>query len=264
MSLCLRPRDDSRQRLIHFEVETDPPSALNAENDCFGNTKHVLNIHREHEGLEVTARSTVETETASIPDSLGAGAWEEIRSWRESFAHWDFMHASALARPSPALTAFVSRLDLRPGDDPLEDLRELSDALNRSFHYVPGSTSVVSSIEHILESRRGVCQDYAHVMIAIARSWGLPARYVSGYVHVTSRDDEQAPRVATHAWVECLLPGVGWVGLDPTNRILADERHVRIGVGRDYQDVSPTHGVLQGGAEINLEINVRMRVPSDS
>ena len=74
-----------------------------------------------------------------------------------------------------ALTAFVSRLDLRPGDDPLEDLRELSDALNRSFHYVPGSTSVVSSIEHILESRRGVCQDYAHVMIAIARSWG-PAR----------------------------------------------------------------------------------------
>ncbi len=260
MSLCLKPRDDSRQRLLSFEAATAPPSPLNGELDSFGNTKHVLNIHREHDRLEITARSTVETApAASLPDSLGAEAWEEIRSWSESFMYWDYTHASAMTRPSPTLAAFVDRLRIEQVDDPLETLLRLSDTLYYSFQYVPGSTSAVSSIEHILESGRGVCQDYAHVMIAIARSWGVPTRYVSGYLHVTGKAGEQAPETATHAWVECLLPDVGWMGFDPTNRTLADERHVRIAVGRDYQDVSPTRGVLQGGGESTLEVDVRMR-----
>ena len=259
MSLCLKPRDDSGQRLLHFEIVATPPAPLNGETDCFGNTKHVLNVHREHEALEITARSTVETAPAtSLPGSLGACAWEEISSWARSFAHWDFTHASAFARPSPALAHFVDRLGISQGEDPLESLLRLADTLHHSFEYVPGSTSAVSPIEHILESGRGVCQDYAHVMIAIARSWGVPARYVSGYVHV-SEAGEQAPGSATHAWVECLLPDLGWVGFDPTNRGLPDERHVRIGVGRDYRDVAPTRGVLTGGAESSLEVDVQMR-----
>ncbi len=96
-------------------------------------------------------------------------------------------------------------------------------------------------------------------MIAIARSWGIPARYVSGYLSVTGQAGEQAPGNATHAWVECLLPELGWVGFDPTNQSLADDRHVRIAVGCDYQDVSPTRGVFQGGGETRLEVDVRVR-----
>ncbi len=260
MSLCLKPRDGPGQRLLHFEVSTDPPAPLNDETDSFGNTKHVLNIHREHESLEITARSEVErTPTAALPDSLSPGAWGEVRSWKESFIHWDFTRPSALAAPSSALAAFVERLGVKPEGDPLQALLRLSDALYHSFRYVPGSTSAVSPIEHILESGRGVCQDYAHVMIAIARSWGVPARYVSGYLHVTGQTGEQAPESATHAWVECRLPGLGWTGFDPTNRTLADERHVGIAVGRDYQDVAPTRGVFQGGGETRLEIDVRVR-----
>ena len=261
MCLCLRPRDDSGQRLLRFEVATTPQSSLNGETDCFGNTKHVFSIHREHEALEVATSSTVEVADAvSLPDSLGAGAWEEVRSWRESFTYWDFTHASAFARPSSALAAFVDRMGIEPGGDPLESLQRLSDTLHRSFEYVPGSTSAVSPIEHILESGRGVCQDYAHVMIAIARSWGVPARYVSGYVHVTHPAGGQAPETASHAWVECRLPDLGWTGFDPTNQRHADEGHVRVAVGRDYQDVSPTRGVLQGGGETRLEVDVRMRL----
>ncbi len=261
MSLCLQPRDDLGQRLRHFAVSTDPPAPLNGETDCFGNTKHVLNIHREHEALEITTRSTVETApAAALPASLGAGAWEELRSWRESFAHWDFTHASALARPSAALTAFMDRLGIEPAGDPLAALLRLSDTLHHSFQYVPGTTSAVSPIEHILESGRGVCQDYAHVMIAIARSWDVPARYVSGYMYVT----HQAPETATHAWVECRLPDLGWIGFDPTNQSLADGRYVRIAVGRDYQDVAPTRGVLLGGGDSRLEVDVRMRAISDA
>ncbi len=259
MALCLKPRSDRGQQTLGFEIVTDPPAPLNGETDCFGNTKHVLNVHREHDALEVAARSTVETARyAPPPDSLGAGAWEEIRSWKESLAHWDFTHASEFARPSPALSAFVDRLGIAPGDDPLETLTRLSDTIHSAFEYVPGSTSAISPIEHILESGRGVCQDYAHVMIAVARSWGLPARYVSGYVHVARRTDAQA----THAWVECLLPGLGWTGFDPTNRRLVDHQYVRVAVGRDYQDVAPTRGVLQGAGHDRLEVDVRMR-PSD-
>ena len=177
LSLCLKPRDDADQRLLRFDVVTVPPAPLNSETDFFGNTKQVLNIHQEHEMLEITARSTVERmRAASLPDSMGADAWDEIRSWKESFSYWDFTHDSAFARPSPALTAFVDELGIKAGGDPLETLLHLSDTLHRSFQYAPGSTSVVSPIEHILESRQGVCQDYAHVMIAIARSWHIPIR----------------------------------------------------------------------------------------
>ncbi len=256
MSLCLQPRDDRGQRLLHFEVSTVPPAPLSYETDAFGNTKHVLNVHREHEVLEVATRCTVETvPPAAPPASLGADAWEELRSWRQSLTYWDFMHASALARPSATLTSFVDWLGLEPAGDPLAALRRLSDTLHRNFQYVPGVTSAVSPIEHILETGRGVCQDYAHVMIAIARSWDVPARYVSGYMYVA----HQAPGTATHAWVECRLPDLGWVGFDPTNRRLADERYVRVAVGRDYQDVAPTRGVLLGGGESQLEVDVRMQ-----
>ena len=124
--------------------------------------------------------------------------------------------------------------------------------------YVPGSTSASSPIDDILESEEGVCQDFAHVMIAIARSWGVPARYVSGYLYVTGQSGEQAPAAGSHAWVEYWSPGLGWTGFDPTNHCLADERHIRVAVGRDYHDVAPVRGVLQGGSEPRLEVEVRV------
>lgn len=259
MMLCLKPQDDRGQRVLNFGIETDPASLLTSEQDCFGNTRHVFNLNREHQVLEIIARSTVSPAPFSpLPHCLGSGAWKEIRSWKDSFPLWDFIHPSALTRPSPLLTDFVERQGIQPGKDPLEGLLRLSDRLHHCFRYLPGSTSVVSSIEQILKSGSGVCQDYAHTMIAIARSWSIPARYVSGYLHLAGLDGEQAPANATHAWVECLLPELGWVGFDPTNRCLADERHLRVAVGRDYRDVSPTRGVLRGGESAGIEVSVKV------
>ena len=260
LSLCLKPRSDAQQRLLAFDLTADPPAAFNSETDVFGNTKHVLNVHGEHGSLELVTRSTVERERpARLPDSLGADAWEELGSWRDSFDYWDFTHPSTYARPSPALTAFVDELRIEAGDDPLESLLQLSNTLHGSFQYVPGSTSVASPIEETLKSRKGVCQDYAHVMIAIARSWHIPSRYVSGYLYVESQDGEAVLQYASHAWVECCLPGLGWVGFDPTNRCLASERHIRVGVGRDYQDVAPVRGIFLGSGDTRLEVEVRVR-----
>ena len=260
LSLCLRPRSDAHQRLLSFELATEPSAAFNSETDIFGNTKHVLNVHGEHASLELVTRSTVEREKPGrLPDRLGAGAWEEVRSWRDSFDYWDYTHPSAYARPSPALAAFVDELHIAAGDDPLESLLRLSDTLHDSFQYVPGSTSAASPIEETLQSRKGVCQDFAHVMIAIARSWHVPTRYVSGYLYVEGQDGEAAVQYASHAWVECRLPGLGWVGIDPTNRCLAGERHIRVGVGRDYHDVAPVRGIFLGGGSTRLEVEVRVR-----
>ncbi len=263
MSLCLRPRDGEGQQLLSFEIETDPPTSFNSEVDSFGNTKYVLNIHREHLELDIAARSVVDVAPiASISDSLGPDAWEEIHSRGNSIENWNFTHPSVFARPSASLNAFMKRTGVEPGSDPLKTLRRLSDTLHQSFQYAPGSTSAASPIEHVLESGRGVCQDYTHVMIAIARSWGVPSRYVSGYIYVARPEGEQALQSAhhTHAWVECLLPGAGWIGFDPTNGSLADDRHVRIALGRDYHDVSPTRGIRRGGGDSSLEVEVRMQV----
>ena len=263
MALCLQPSDEPPQRLLEFDVATTPLSSMNSEQDGFGNTKHVINIHREHEALEIVARSEVETAAAPPPSGvLGADAWEEIRAWRDSFEHWDYTHPSILTGTSTRLGDFVERMDIRADGHPLEALTALSDTLHRSFEYVPGITSAASPIDHVLETGRGVCQDYAHVMLAIARSWGVPSRYVSGYVAVDSAGPAMAS--ASHAWVECLLPGLGWTGFDPTNGLPPGDGHVRIAVGRDYADVPPTRGVLLGGGDSKLEVEVQMRPAAPS
>ena len=261
MWLCLQPRSDFDQHVRRFEAVTDPSVALSHETDPFGNNKHVITVNFEHNALSITTRSEVDNITATrLPTALGPGAWDEIDSWTNSFEHWDFTHESALTRNSPALEDFISRHRIGSGSDPVESLLRLGDTLHRNFEYAPGATTAKSTIEDILTSRRGVCQDYAHVMIAIARSWGIPTRYVSGYVHVTGLRGEIVPESATHAWVECLLPDLGWFGFDPTNAGIADERHVRIAVGRDYLDVSPTRGVLIDGQPSTLEAIVKMQV----
>ena len=259
MLLCLEPRKGRGQRLLDFEIETQPSASLTRETDCFGNARHLLDLHRAHQTLEIATRSTVEaTPAPPLPRRLSTGAWEALGTREGSFADWDFTHPSALVRPSPALAAFVERHRIAPLDDPLESLLQLSYALHHCLHYIPGSTSAESPVEHILETGRGVCQDYTHLMLAIARSWGIPARYVSGYLH-SAQSGEQALNNATHAWVECRLPELGWVGFDPTNQHLAGTGNVCIAIGRDYRDVSPTRGVRQGGGATHLEIEVRMR-----
>lgn len=260
MSLCLQPRTDQNQNLTNFAMEIEPHAKLSARQDCFGNEHHLFNIHRKHREVKITMRADVALHPLpDLPSTLKTGSWQKIHSWINSLSHWDFIQPTALTSPSPALTDFLTRNNIVAGSDPLQSLRELNNTLFNSFQYQPGSTSVESTIDHILATGQGVCQDYAHVMLAIVRSWGIPARYVSGYLWTTGQPHEQAGSHATHAWVECLLPTLGWVGFDPTNATIHDSRHVRLAVGRDYRDVTPTRGVLQGRGKSKLDINVQIK-----
>jgi transglutaminase-like putative cysteine protease len=140
--------------------------------------------------------------------------------------------------------------------DPLSCVKNLSKVIYDSFAYQPGVTHADSPIDLALGSGGGVCQDFAHIMIAICRDWGLPARYVSGYLFTDRQHGDRSDPDATHAWVEVFLPSQRWVGFDPTNNTMAGERHVAVAVGRDYADVPPSRGVYKGDAESQLAVDV--------
>lgn len=255
LALRLQPRQSVRQQLLDFSLDINPLAAPVAFEDSFGNACHLVNIHRRHQRTVV--RSLSQVTVCAPPDvSDQAPGWDALAKGTDPVRYWEFLNPSRLVFPCAALESFLATHGIRRGDDPLSSLRETASVLHTAFTYEPGSTEVHSSVEHILKTGRGVCQDYTHVLLAIARSWGVPGRYVSGYLHNEGLRGEQSVATASHAWAEFLLPGLDWVGVDPTNNTLADHRHVPVAVGRDYIDAAPTRGTVFGGGESSLEVRV--------
>ncbi len=263
MLLRLCPRNDRNQRMLGFDLHVDPAAAPVEMQDPFGNRCHLFNIHRWHRTTLVRSRVKVEAAETSPPtESSGPDGWEALAASAGSAENWEFRQSSHYVRFSEALGEFMSANGIRRGDDPLTSLLELSATLHRKFQYHPGSTGVDSPMDQILETGRGVCQDYTHVMLAIARSWGVPSRYVSGYLHMEGKPGEQSLPGASHSWGEFLVPGAGWVGIDPTNDTLVDHRFIAVAVGRDYADACPTRGTVLGGGGSTLDVEVTV-VESD-
>ncbi len=260
MTLHLRPAQNRRQVLRDFSIDTDPTGPLFAFVDPFGNAGHFFDRPAEHDALLVKARSRVDAVAAEpVPSRLGTGSWPALRHAARDPDLWPMLSASRFARPSPTLHGFLEARKLAPADDPLATAHELCSKLHSAFEYAPGATDAHSPIERILESGRGVCQDYAHVMAAVARLWGIPCRYVSGYLGPPAGDACRREGVASgesHAWVECWFPELGWTAFDPTNDAVGDERHLRVAVGRDYADVPPARGTYRGTAESALKTDV--------
>ena len=253
-ALHVCPIRDRTQVVRSFFIQTDPDGSLFEYVDPFGNTGHFMDRDGAHDRLEIVARSNVEVgPLVAAPDRLEPGAWEALRAAGTDVDLWPMLHESAFVRSSPTLDRFIADHELVPADDPLASARGLRERIHRVFEYVPGSTTADSAIETILDTGRGVCQDYAHVMASILRKWGIPCRYVSGYL---ASPEEGVTTGESHAWVEAWFPGIGWVGFDPTNDTEGDERHVRVAVGRDYADVPPSRGIFRGLARSSLETEV--------
>jgi transglutaminase-like putative cysteine protease len=258
MELRMQPRSEGPQSLRSFQISTNPRAQLYAYTDHAGNAVYHFNILRAHEELRIEAQAVVEIfRTAQLPESSDPLEWDRYNSYNLTADHFDLMEPSRFSAFTPALGAFMAEKDLeKPACDPLSALRILNHAIHEAFEYEAGVTQVHSPIDHALKIRSGVCQDFAHIMIAVARKWGIPARYVSGYLYHRPKSGEARATDATHAWVEAFLPSLGWIGFDPTNDVLAGEQHIRAGTGRDYADVPPTRGVLKGVAESELAIAV--------
>ena len=264
MELRMQPRSEGPQTLRSFQIATNPRAQLYAYTDHLGNAVYHFNMLREHEELRIEAQAVVEIgQMRQLPEKLDALEWGRYNALNLGDDHFDMLEPSKFARTSPELESFMRIADLeKPDSDPLTALKTLQRTIYDSFEYQSGVTEVNSPIEVALEQRRGVCQDFAHIMTAIGRAWRIPCRYVSGYLyHKGSRDRSAAD--ATHAWVEAYLPSLGWVGFDPTNNIMACERHIRAAVGRDYSDVPPTRGTYKGGADSELSIAVSLEPTQD-
>ncbi len=258
MEIRMQPRSEWRQAVRSFQIATNPRTQLYAYTDHLGNAVYHFNVVRAHEELRIDAQAVVELSPAPAPlESADPLEWERFNNYNLSDEHFDLLEPSKFAHPSPALTQFMAEHSLaKPAGDPLTALKRLSKTIHDAFEYKVGITEVHSPIDHALAEKRGVCQDFAHIMIAATRSWGVPARYVSGYLHHRRKNQDRSGDDATHAWIEAYLPSFGWIGIDPTNDIMAGERHIRVAVGRDYADVPPTRGTFKGDAESELAISV--------
>jgi transglutaminase-like putative cysteine protease len=247
MELRLRPMDGNGQRCLAFELELSSALEPRAYRDGYGNNVHYFNLVRPHTKLSITSRSVVETGL-----DIDADPGEEL-------VH-DFLRYRSPVKDVPGVRELARQ---HPIADPtsrssVEDaLDQLTVAISRDFAYDRAVTNVYSAVDEVLELRAGVCQDFAHLFIAVARAMGVPARYVSGYIHA-----QQGSGVATasHAWAEAWVPDRGWVGYDATHPVRTSDHHVRLAVGRDYSDAAPTRGIYVGSATGAMEVRVRTRV----
>ncbi|HEV7398465.1 MAG TPA: transglutaminase family protein [Pyrinomonadaceae bacterium] len=261
MEVRMHPRSESNQRCFVFQLSVNPRARIFGYRDYYGNQIHHFDLPSRHGQLTIISDALVNIDAQpSVPEFMEYEKWADLEEIVEKEDHWDMLMPSRFARSSPELEELASEIGAneRKRRSPLAFLQDISSGIYHSFSYVKKSTAVNSPIEVALRSRRGVCQDFAHIMIAIVRNARIPCRYVSGYLYHSTDSEHPLSEGATHAWVEALLPGIGWLGFDPTINRLAGEKHIRTAIGRDYADVPPTMGVMKGRADTQLKVRVRV------
>jgi transglutaminase-like putative cysteine protease len=265
MEVRMQPRSEAHQRCLSFTLDVSPGANITQYCDSTGNTVHYFDIAGSHTEVKVTAQSTVQVEAVPAPRRAEAGDWADLGAMTDADDYWEMMLPSEFARSSEALEQLAKEMKVERRGGPLEVLTELNEGIYRLFAYVPNSTKVDSPIEEALLSRQGVCQDFAHIMIALVRPLRIPCRYVSGYLFHREENGQKDRSLegASHAWVEALVPRLGWTAFDPTNNLIGGDRHIRVAIGRDYADVPPTRGVHKGEAKSELSVAVTVS-PSDA
>ena len=263
--LRLTPLDGAGQRIIRQELTIDPPpDQFVAFMDHFGNAVHHVAVETSHEGFSVTLDAVVEIERVA---KKGEGpAWNTIATAirNDGFPlHSDvaeFVYPSPLAAFDENTTGYV-RQSFPEGRPVVEAVRQLTTRINREFAYTPNVTTVSTRVAEIMASKRGVCQDFSHLMIAGLRGLGIPARYVSGYIRTEPRAEGPARQGgdASHAWVSVWCGDeLGWIEFDPTNDLVVENEHVVVAYGRDFSDVTPLRGVILGGGSHTLTVTVHL------
>ncbi|CEG21628.1 Protein-glutamine gamma-glutamyltransferase [Planococcus massiliensis] len=254
-SIRLKPRTDECQRLLSYRADITPASVTKEHIDIWGNHVETFFIAEHHEHLEVKATSIVSIQKSPFIHRIDYSPEMNAIFHSQLFSehYLAFLSNTAYTYLSPEQMARVDE-ELGEMKNPVQYSIDVMEYIHSHFTYDGESTNVSTKAEESFELRKGVCQDLTHVMLGILRAKQIPARYVSGYLYV-GENSALVGDAASHAWVEVMVPGIGWVGLDPTNNVEALEHHIRVGVGRDYNDVSPVQGVYRGGSQ-SLEVKV--------
>jgi transglutaminase-like putative cysteine protease len=264
LALRVTPRDDPGQRCTtHNLIIVPTPKSVTSETDYYGNVVNIANIDAPHKELSIEATSTVEATHSAAP-SIAGQAWEAVADEALSVrdlsgpAPANFLFASQRIALSPAITEYVHE-SFPKGRGILDASRDLIRRIKSEFAFDKEATEISTPLEQAFIERHGVCQDFAHIMIAGLRGMGLPAAYVSGYIRTIPPPGKKRLEGAdaTHAWVSIWCgPDIGWVGFDPTNAIEVVNDHIVLAIGRDFSDVSPVYGVFVGSGVSELEVEV--------
>ncbi|MEY4582400.1 MAG: Protein-glutamine gamma-glutamyltransferase [Pseudomonadota bacterium] len=266
----LNPRNGPWQLAHNARFVVDPvPAFMIREQDYFGNWLNLFVLHEPHRRFVLTAHSEVTVREPFLPDASQTMPWEEVRellansSEQEVFEAVEYCFESPYVRWTPALRSYALE-SFPPGRPLLQAALDLSRRIYHDFEYRPGATNIATPLRTVFETRRGVCQDFAHLFIACVRSLGLAARYVSGYLltHPAEGQMRLIGADASHAWASVYCPGHDFVDIDPTNDTLVTVEHPTLAWGRDFGDVSPLKGVVLGGGGHSVEVAVTV-VPAD-
>jgi transglutaminase-like putative cysteine protease len=260
----LTPRQSDVQRTITHELECFPQaSTRRARLDYFGNRTTYFGLTEPHRKFEVAATSLVETSRVSLPEFNSTPAWERVVERLHTDLRRDVLQAVQMRFASPLVPVLDGMQDyasscFSSGVPVLVGVRQLMHKVHREFTYDSSATDAATPLATVFNNRRGVCQDFAHVMLGCLRSIGLAARYTSGYLRTLPPTDQ--PRLigadASHAWVAVWVPEHGWVDFDPTNDLCPELEHITVAYGRDFSDVTPVRGVILGGGAHRLEVSV--------
>jgi transglutaminase-like putative cysteine protease len=269
--LRLRPRDNLKQRVTRHATSVQPAVVVDSYTDYFGNIVEAIAVPFRHSALTVT--SLCQVQTFELNDALSGldlsiSEAQAVNHEKRRELH-DFLRPSSFIHFDGEVRA-MSRDLLPPSANFSEALNQLNRHIFSKYRYRPGSTDVNTTVSQFLATGEGVCQDFTHLMIALCRCAGIPARYVSGYIESDPptgdkqrNDPAMIGSAASHAWLEVHAPNGMWIGFDPTNNMRETERHVQIGIGRDYADVPPLKGIFKGSQKQKLSVQVRV-VRSDA
>ena len=272
--LRLTPRQLPWQDVFASHVDTQPqPARIHAMRDAFGNEVLLFSLEQEHTELAFRARSRVEVKPRYLPAASVDLALEEVIEFYRfqpgkrysalDFEAMKFLYESSHVRVKRMFANWTHEM-MAPGQTLCGFIRALQNRIYSEFTFDPAATTVSTPVTEVFEHRKGVCQDFAHLMLSCLRSVGLAARYVSGYI-LTQPPAGQARLVgadASHAWVSVYLPGFGWIDSDPTNDIFVNTEHITLSWGRDYADISPVRGMMIGSGAHTLDIAVTV-LPDD-
>ena len=256
------PIDGDTQELISYALDVEPDSECQWYVDRWGTRVDTFGVVDPHTELIVTATASVETTQPAAP--VGGATLLDLYEENRDGRLWMFLRTSRHTEWAGPIVDIAGQI-VADSEDLVSAVRDITATVNRRLEYQPGATAIGVTPDVVWAQQAGVCQDYSHVMIAMLRSQGIPARYVSGYFYATDVAGGATPEtseitVQTHAWVEAWVPGFGWWALDPTNDQVAGERHVVVGQGRDYDDVLPMRGVYYGDTDHVLAAHVVMSI----
>jgi transglutaminase-like putative cysteine protease len=254
MELRMVPRQEQDQHRLSFSLAIGPATSVSSYFDWLGNTVHTFAINGFHDEIKIIATSVVETDRPSRQPERFADKWP-VSADTFDYSIYDFLHFGGPVVDCASLRDLTNIIAPQPGTSLGEVALRILHLIDEKFTYKKGMTNAASPITEILQTGYGVCQDFTHLMIALSRALGIPARYVSGFIHPGDR--KLRGNTQTHAWCEMFFPSDGWVGFDPANRCIVGGSFVKVASGRDFRDVPPNRGVYRGNALETIDVQVK-------